>query len=94
MDTILQIRSNGQVTLPANIRRQANLREGDSLKLEIDENGSIRLTPVAVIERTQAYFWTDRWQAGEREAETDLQAGRYADFDNIDDLLGELETDA
>mgnify|MGYP002641320942 CR=1 FL=1 len=94
MSTILQIRSNGQITLPANIRRAAKLMEGDSLKLEIDENGVIRLSPVVVVDRTQAYFLTDQWQKGEGEAEADLRAGRYKDFDSIEDMLNELESGA
>ena len=32
-NTILQIRSNGQITLPAVLRREANLNEGDVLEV-------------------------------------------------------------
>jgi hypothetical protein len=42
------------------------------------------------IDPAQAWFWTDEWQAGEREADEDLQAGRYEDYDNIDDFIGSL----
>ena len=93
MPTMLQIRSNGQITLPASIRRQANLQEGDALEVTIDKEGAIRLVPQMLVERSQAYFWTERWQDGEREADEDLRAGRYKDFDDIESLLEELESD-
>jgi AbrB family looped-hinge helix DNA binding protein len=91
MPTLLQIRSNGQITLPASIRRRAKLSEGDALEVVVEEDGSIRLVPQVLVDRSQAYFWTERWQEGEREAEEDLRAGRYKDFDDIESLLDELE---
>jgi AbrB family looped-hinge helix DNA binding protein len=91
MNMMLQIRSNGQITLPASVRRQARLKEGDLLEVTVAENGTICLAPRVAIERDQAYFYTERWQAGEREAEADLKAGRYEDFDNMDDFLKSLE---
>lgn len=45
MPTLLQIRSNGQITLPASIRQRANLQEGDALEAIIDEDGVIRWFP-------------------------------------------------
>ena len=93
MPTLLQIRSNGQITLPASIRHQANLQEGDALEVSIDEDGALRLIPQILVERSQAYFWTERWQAGEQATDEDLGAGRYKDFDDIESLLEELETD-
>ncbi|MEW6405030.1 MAG: AbrB/MazE/SpoVT family DNA-binding domain-containing protein [Chloroflexota bacterium] len=93
MPTMLQVRSNGQITLPASVRRQANLQEGDALEVIVDNDGAIRLVPQVLVERSQAYFWTERWQEGEREADEDLRAGRYKDFDDIESLLEELESD-
>ena len=93
MPTLLQIRSNGQITLPASIRRRAKLSEGDALEVIVEEDGTIRLVPQVLVDRSQAYFWTERWQEGEREAEEDLRIGRYKDFDDIESLLDELEED-
>jgi AbrB family looped-hinge helix DNA binding protein len=93
MPTLLQIRSNGQITLPASIRRRAKLSEGDALEVVVEKDGSIRLVPQVLVDRSQAYFWTERWQEGERETEEDLRAGRYKDFDDIESLLDELEED-
>ena len=38
----------------------------------------------------QAWFWSEGWQAGEREAEADLAAGRHGTFDSMEDLLADL----
>ena len=93
MTILLQIRSNGQITLPAAVRRQANLKEGDTLELSIGKDGSLHLLPKLAIDRSQAYFWSSRWQDGEREAQDDIENGRVSRFDNIDDALDFLDSD-
>jgi AbrB family looped-hinge helix DNA binding protein len=89
-ETFLQVRSNGQITLPSTVRRAANLKEGDLLEVMVDEDGTVRLVPQIAIERSQAYFWTRRWQNGERETDDDLLEGRFQDFANMDDLIAGL----
>jgi AbrB family looped-hinge helix DNA binding protein len=90
---VLQIRSNGQITLPTAVRRKANLKEGDLLEIVVEEDGTVRLVPQVAIERSQAYFWTPRWQEGERQAEEDIKAGRVKKFDSVDNLIADLESD-
>ena len=68
------IRGKGQLTLPQQIRRQLGLREGDDLIVSV-EDGRVVLTPAALIPRDQAWFWTEEWQAGEREVDRDRAAG-------------------
>jgi AbrB family looped-hinge helix DNA binding protein len=94
MAILLQIRSNGQITLPAAVRRQANLQEGDTLELRIDEDGSLHLSPKIAIDRTQAYFWSSRWQAGEQAAQDDIDNGRVTRFEDMDEALDFLDNTA
>lgn len=47
------VRSNGQVTLPAQIRRAAELKEGDIVEVSLLEDGTVQLRPVAVLDRLQ-----------------------------------------
>jgi AbrB family looped-hinge helix DNA binding protein len=54
MSQYFQVRSNGQITLPAETRRKANLKEGDLLEAIIEEDGSIRLLPKTAIDRALA----------------------------------------
>src|SRR5688500_18719274 len=41
----------------------------------------------------QSWYWTDAWQAAEREAEADLLNGNYQDFDSIHDFFADLLAD-
>lgn len=45
------------------------------------------------IDPGQAWFWTREWQAKEREADDDLNAGRATTYKSDDELLGALEAD-
>jgi AbrB family looped-hinge helix DNA binding protein len=54
MSEYLQVRSNGQITLPAPTRRKAKLNEGDLLEVLVEEDGSIRLVPKLAVDRTLA----------------------------------------
>lgn len=54
MADYLQVRSNGQITLPAQARRKAKLNEGDLLEVIVEEDGSIRLVPKLPIDRALA----------------------------------------
>ena len=40
----------------------------------------------------QAWFWTERWQQMEREADEDYAAGRYKTFDNVEAFIADLDT--
>jgi antitoxin PrlF len=90
-EVLLQIRSNGQVTLPVAVQRQAHLKEGDTLAVIVEPDGVLRLIPKIVIARAQAYFWTERWQAGEQEAQADMEADRVQRFEKVDDALAFLD---
>jgi AbrB family looped-hinge helix DNA binding protein len=54
MSEYLQVRSNGQITLPAPTRRKAKLNEGDLLEVLVEEDGSIRLIPKLAVDRALA----------------------------------------
>jgi AbrB family looped-hinge helix DNA binding protein len=54
MPVYLQVRSNGQITLPAPIRREANIAEGDLLEAVVDPDGTIRLVPKQALDRSLA----------------------------------------
>lgn len=46
-----------------------------------------------ILDIEQAYFWTSQWQEWEREAEKNLEAGRYAEFADFESLLKDLDQD-
>jgi antitoxin PrlF len=84
------IRGKGQVTIPAEIRKRANLEEGDPVEVEVVSEG-ILLRPQKVIDSTQAWFWAPSWQAGEREAAEDLAAGRSRVFESSEEFLASFD---
>lgn len=45
------------------------------------------------IDPEQAWYWTEEWQAGEREASADIAAGRVSSYDSIEEFLEEMEKD-
>jgi AbrB family looped-hinge helix DNA binding protein len=84
------IRGRGQVTLPADVRLQLGLKEGDDLLITV-EDGRVVLTPATLVPRDQGWYWTHRWQAGERAADEDLANGRRGRvFDSHDEFLAAL----
>ena len=42
------------------------------------------------IDREDTYFYTEAWQAKEREADEDIAAGRTEKFDTMEDFLASL----
>lgn len=48
---------------------------------------------VVEIDPEQAWFWTDEWQAGEREADADIAAGRVTSYYSIEEFLEDIEKD-
>jgi hypothetical protein len=43
------------------------------------------------IDPEQAWFWTQEWQAKEREADDDLAGGRVTSYENDDPFLAALD---
>lgn len=91
MGTLTKLTSGGQVTLPKEIRIKTNMQPGDFVEVKLDQEGRIVLTPKKLVDASQAYFWTEEWQKGERKADEDIQAGRVKRFKSAADAVKELE---
>jgi len=84
---LLTVQSRGTVALPADLRRRLHLDQADAqVKLIERDDGRIELVPVVAVPADQAWFWTDRWQAMEREADADISAGRTTVVDGVEGL--------
>lgn len=86
---LAQVTARGVLTLPASIRRAANIQEGDILEISV-HGDELRVVPKRLIDKSQAYFWTSEWQEGEFEAEADIEEGRVKTFESVEELLSEL----
>jgi hypothetical protein len=49
------------------------------------------LIPQETIDKDQSWFWTERWQKMEAEAETDIHKGKVKSFDSVEELFDEME---
>jgi antitoxin MazE len=90
MDKMSKIRDNSQITIPKNIMDKLDLKKGDTISIELRDD-EIVLKPVVIINKSQAWFWSKKWQKEEREAEDDIKAGRIKSFGNTDDLMKDLK---
>ena len=91
MGALTKLTSGGQVTLPKEIRIKTNMQPGDFVEVKLDEEGRIVLTPKKLVDASQAYFWTEEWQKGERKAGEDIKAGRVKRFESATDAVKYLE---
>jgi len=85
-----KVRRNGQITLPADVGRAAGIQVGDWVAVTL-ERQVILLTPVRLVDTSQAYFYTETWQKGERQASRDIRGDRVSQHDNIESLIQALE---
>jgi len=76
---LVQLRSKSQLTLPSFVRKTLGLDEGDLLDVTV-RDGEIVLRPKRVIDQSQAWFWSQRWQDGERQAANDISTGATHTF--------------
>jgi antitoxin MazE len=86
---LVKISSRGTLTIPKELRE--GLDENSLLDVVRREDGVIELHPKIMIDASQAWFWTERWQQMEREADKDFAAGRYKTFDDVESFLADLE---
>jgi bifunctional DNA-binding transcriptional regulator/antitoxin component of YhaV-PrlF toxin-antitoxin module len=87
----VSVQSRGTIALPADLRRRLHLDEpGAQVQIIERDDGSVELQPVLPVAADQAWFWTERWQAMEREADEDIAAGRISGPMDIDEFFKHL----
>lgn len=52
----------------------------------------LKLVKAGKLDPDQAWFWTDEWQAGEREVDEELKAGNAVRFDSDDAFIAHLKS--
>lgn len=89
MPILSKVTRHGQITLPAAVRRKLGVEEGDLVEIEVTDDRAV-IVPKKLVDKSQAYFWTKKWQAAEKEASEDIKAGRVKAFDSVEDLIKDL----
>ncbi len=87
---VIRVQKNKNITLPTWLMNRFHVGVGDFVRLEATKDG-VLLKPAKLIDPSQAYFWTPEWQAGEREAEADIRAGRIKRFKSVKELMRDLQ---
>jgi bifunctional DNA-binding transcriptional regulator/antitoxin component of YhaV-PrlF toxin-antitoxin module len=88
----LAVQGRGTVALPAELRRKYRLDQaGAQVEVTERDDGVIELRPALPVPVDEMWFWSDGHQRAEHEAEDDIDAGRYRDFDDAESFLADLE---
>lgn len=88
----VSVQSRGTIALPAELRRRHHLDEpGAQVKIVEHEDGRLEMQPMLPVPADQRWFWTERWQAMEREADEDIAAGRVTRAMDIDEFLEQIK---
>jgi len=91
MSELIQVRKKAQVTLPQSVRKALNIEEGDFLDVQV-QDGQIVLRVKKLVDKEQAWFWTERWQAMEREVEEQYARGEGKVFDSAEEFIAYLDS--
>lgn len=88
---ITQLRHRSQVTLPSEVVKKMKLQEGDKLDIVIEDD-RIVIKPVLIIDRSQSWFWTKKWQNLEKEADKDIEEDKIFKANSVKELIKELDS--
>ena len=88
----VSVQSRGTIALPPDLRRRLHLDEpGAQVRIVEHEDGVVELQPVLPVAADQRWFWSERWQALEREVDEHVAAGRVETHDGVDELFEHLD---
>ena len=90
MANVARVLRNFQITLPKPVRKRFGVKEGDLIKVE-EREGGIFITPIETIDRAQAWFWTNEWQAGEKGVDQESHRGKRKSFKDVDKFIADLK---
>jgi len=85
------VRNRNQITIPKEYTEYVNVGEGEELRYEMTDDGALILRPVITVPKDQAWFWTDKWQAEEREVDEEIKTGQISSSQNAGDFINDLK---
>ena len=86
------VQGRGLIAIPTAIRRHFGLDKPGAQVEVIEREGGIVLRPHLAVPTDQTWFWTDRWQQIEREADDAISAGLITTVDGVEELLADLDS--
>lgn len=89
----LTVQGRGTVALPPMLRKRYHLDQpGAQVELTERDDGVIEMRPAVAVPATEAWFWDERWQAGEREVDEHVARGEETTHESAHDFLAHLDT--
>ncbi len=88
----MTVQGRGLIAIPTAIRRHFGLDKPGAQVEVIEREGEIVLRPHLAVPTDQSWFWTDRWQQIEREADDAISAGLVTTVDGVEGLLADLDS--
>ncbi|MEA4901028.1 AbrB family transcriptional regulator [Desulfitobacterium sp.] len=85
------IRNRNQITLPREYIDYVKVSEGEELEYQITDDGTLIFKPVVTIPRDQAWFWTEKWQAEEKEVDEEIRNGEINEPRSLEDFIDALK---
>jgi bifunctional DNA-binding transcriptional regulator/antitoxin component of YhaV-PrlF toxin-antitoxin module len=86
---LVNLKQKSQLTIPKGFVERLKLRIGD--KLEIEEmEGKLVITPVVVVPKDQAWFYSPEWQKKEQEVDKQKKEGKVHKASNKKELFKKL----
>ncbi len=90
--TISKVVRNGQLTIPAKIRKAFHIKDGDMIRFEV-ANHQIFITPVELIDKNQSYFFTKKWQTAVKQSESAHKKGQFSVYKSAAEFKKDLTHD-
>jgi antitoxin MazE len=90
--TFVTVQGRGLIAIPTAIRRRFGLDQPGAQVEVIEREGEIVLRPHMAVPADQAWFWTERWQQMEREADAAVATGRISVVEGVQELLADLDS--
>ncbi len=89
--SLVKIKNKYQIVIPEDVRKNIQVKIGDTLEI-VEKDGVLILKPVIVIDKAQAYFWSEEWQAGEKKAEAAKKKGAFKEFKKASETVKWLKS--
>lgn len=89
----VRVRHKNQITVPSNVARELQVREGDELEFAVNDRGEMVVRGFTAVPSDQAWFFTPEWLEGEREASEQIATGQTDTYEDVDALFAGLAED-
>jgi len=89
---IVDLKQKSQVTIPKELVNKLNLSVGDKLDV-VEKDGKLIITPVIVIPKSQAWYYSKEWQEQEKKVDQQIAEGKVHEANSKGELFDELGLD-